>query len=54
MQVIGIVLLVWVLNMAICAAINVFNETRIPRSLFDLLKLTFLPYLLGHLEDVKN
>lgn len=37
----------------ICAIINIVITTRIPISFWDFIKLTFLPYLLLHLKEVR-
>lgn len=48
------ILLVWCVNASICAYINIGNKTRIPRNTIDFFKLTFLPYLLTHLKEVRR
>jgi hypothetical protein len=49
-----ITLLIYILNIYICAAINVVNQTREPRSFMDFLKLAFLPYVLLNLKKIKD
>ena len=43
----------YLLQFLVCAIINAINTTRIPKSGWDFMKLTFLPWLLLHLDDVR-
>jgi len=52
-EIIEVILLAYLINLFICGIINMFNLTRIPNSFKDFIKLTFLPYLLAHLKEVK-
>jgi hypothetical protein len=54
MTILGKIVIIYVVQALICAMINVVNANRIPRNFFDLLKLTFLPWLLLHLKEAKN
>ena len=48
------IVMIYGVQALICAIINAINANRIPRNFFDLLKLTFLPWLLLHLKEAKN
>ena len=52
MKILLIAVLIWLIQVAICAIINAINTTRIPKSLWDLAKLTFLPYVITHLKKI--
>jgi hypothetical protein len=43
----------YLVQLLACAIINVINTTRMPKSGWDFMKLTFLPWLLLHLDDVR-
>ena len=47
------ILMGYLVQAFVCAIINAINATRIPTSGWDLIKLTFLPWLLLHLDDVR-
>lgn len=47
------IILLYIIQMLICATINVIVATRIPKNFVDFLKLTFLPWLLIHLKEVR-
>lgn len=49
-----VVLMLYLVQVLICSIINGFNGTRIPESFKDLFKLTYLPYLLRHLNESKH
>lgn len=49
-----IIILIYVIQMLLCAVINVICVTRIPYSFFDFIKLTFLPTLIIHLLREKT
>ncbi len=57
MEAITIILYVMVLYLFqvwICAIINLINGTRFPISVFDFIKLTFLPYVIINLNKIKG
>jgi hypothetical protein len=53
MEIILWILFGYLVQAVICAIINILVATRIPRSGIDFLRLTFLPWLLLHLDEVK-
>jgi len=54
MIILGKIVMIYLVQAIVCAIINAVNANRIPRNFFDLLKLTFLPWLLLHLKEAKN
>lgn len=54
MSIIEISIVIYLASMAIAAFINMLNTTRIPRSWWDVIKLTFLPYVLWNLKKIKG
>jgi len=51
--ILAIILLLYLAQALICAFINAINVTRIPINFKDLVKLTFLPWLLRNIKKVK-
>jgi len=47
------ILLGYLVQMLVCAIINAVVATRIPKNEWDFVKLTFLPWLLLHLDEVR-
>jgi hypothetical protein len=47
------ILLGYLVQMLVCAIINAAVATRIPKKKWDFVKLTFLPWLLLHLDEVR-
>ena len=45
---------VYFLNVCLASYINEINGTRSPENVLDLIKLTFLPYLLFNLKKVRR
>ena len=40
------IIIIYTTQMLICTIIHIINATRVPTSIFDFLKLTFLPYVI--------
>ena len=53
MDIILWILFGYLIQMLVCAIINAAVATRIPKSGLDFIKLTFLPWLLLHLDEVR-
>lgn len=49
-----IILLIYWVQFMICAVINLAANNRKPKSIIDFLKMTFLPWLLLNLKNVKQ
>lgn len=46
---------IFIIQFITAAVINVYIKTRIPKSIWDFLKLTFLPYVLYYIfTDIKK
>lgn len=54
MKIALIILLIYLGQALVCGIINAIVPNRMPSSLKDLAKLTFLPWLLLHLKDVRD
>lgn len=48
------ILLGYLVQVLVCAIINAAVVTRIPTNGWDFVKLTFLPWLLLHLDEVRS
>ena len=49
-----LILMIYLIQAAICALINAINSTRLPRSVTDFIKLIFLPYVLLNLKKIRK
>jgi hypothetical protein len=49
-----IILQIYFIQFLICAAINALKPNRKPKGIIDFLKMTFLPWLLLNLKNVKH
>lgn len=47
------ILLVYLVQMLICATTHAIRGTRVPTSDWDLIKLTFLPYVIWNFKNLK-
>ena len=48
-----IILLIYWAQFIICAVINATTPNRVPKGIIDFIKMTFLPWLLLNLKNVK-
>lgn len=48
------ILLIYSVQFLICAVINMLTPNRVPKGIIDFLKMTFLPWLLLNLKNVKQ
>lgn len=48
------ILLIYYVQFLICAVINMLSPNRIPKDIKDFFKMTFLPWLLLNLKNVKQ
>lgn len=48
------IILIYGIQIIICATIHIILSTKIPVSTFDFLKLTFLPYILWNWKKFKE
>ena len=54
METILIILLVYLVQALICVIINASVPNRIPNGFKDLVKMTFLPWLLLHMKEARD
>ena len=54
MMIILNIILGYVFSIAITCFINAANSTRIPNNAWDLIKLTFMPYVLINLKSIRH
>ena len=48
------ILIGWIINAWISTGINTMNSTRRPRNFGDFMKLTFTPYILLNLKNIRK
>jgi hypothetical protein len=54
MDIVKIIIIVYIAQVLISSIINLISDTRIPINLLDFLKLTWLPYVLLNLKEIKR
>jgi hypothetical protein len=48
-----IIIFIYLIQSLICSITHICNNTRDPKGFIDFLKLTFLPYVLFNLKNIK-
>lgn len=51
---IGCLIVIYILQLLVCTVIHISILTRIPKGPIDFLKLTFLPYVLYNIKNLKD